>query len=392
MNLLGIDLSHETTDQSTPHAGPMCTRMALPLALVGALILTACGPSATPSPAPPALKALSSPAAGPVDASPKPAVPAPAKPKEIVKVRIGERPFVSSLPFTLARDEGFFAAEGLDVSFTPFATGATNAAAVMAGEVDMTSASDEATLNLVARGADIRAIYPTSIVARDGRSQAVVVRKALYDAGVRKPADLKGRSIAWIAGWSLLPFALQRSMEAAGVDTNKEVNKQTIRENPAKVAALESGAIDSAMFTEPWVTVATSRGVGVPILYINQPDNLPIATIAFRSSFMKGKREAVLAFLRAYIKATQLYYKVQADPAEKRKYSERYAKTFGLEVEDMVKMTWSELSQDGTFDRAGVEDWMNWVAENGGLQGKVTFDQWFDSSFIDELKKQGVLK
>ena len=39
------------------------------------------------------------------------------------KIRIGDRPFISQLPFHLADDEGYFAEEGIEVTFTMFDTG-----------------------------------------------------------------------------------------------------------------------------------------------------------------------------------------------------------------------------------------------------------------------------
>lgn len=376
--------------------------MALLLALVAAIILASCGANAPAAPSPSTKASVSpsaSPSAAPVSpssspaASAKPAESAPAKPKEIAKIRIGDRPFVSQLPYHIANDEGLFAAEGIEVSFTMFATGTQNTAALMAGEVDVTASNEESTLNLIGRGADIKAVLTTSYIPKNNKSHAIFVAKQLYDSGtVRKPTDLKGRSIAWIAGWSLLPYALQKSMEAAGIDAAKELDKQTIRENPAKIAALESGAIASAMFSEPWVMLTNSRGVGVPILYIDQPEGLPLSNIAFKESFMKEKRDVVMRFLRAYAKGTERYYAVQADAATKRKYAEKYAKQYGLEVDEMANMDWPAMSRDGSFNRTAAEDWLSWVADNGGVQKKIPFDQWYDPSFVEELKKQGYLK
>lgn len=371
-------------------SSPVRLTLAILIVMVIALSLAACGSSAPASSAPPASNAPSSPPSSPAASAP---ASAPAKPKETVKIRIGDRPFLSQLPYHLAADEGFFKEEGIEATFTMFATGAQNTAAAVAGEVDVLASNEESVLNLVARGADIKAVLTTSIVSKDGQSQAIFVRKALYDSGqVRKAADLKGRSISWIAGWSLLPFALQKSMEAAGVNAAKDLDLQVIRENPAKIAALESGAIDSAMFTEPWVTITKSKGVAFPILYINQPEGLPLSNIAFKGPYLKENRDAVLRFLRAYVKGNDLYQKIQADASLKKKYAEKYAKDYGLEVADMANMQWSDMSKDGSFNRAAAEEWLGWVAENGGVQKKVTYDQWYDPSFVDELKKEGVLK
>lgn len=313
--------------------------------------------------------------------------------KEKPTVRVTALPFVSFMPLHIGLDQGLFDAENVRVVLKSFNAPPEATAALMANEVDTNPANDESILNIILRGLEIRAIFPQNVVKKENKFQAIVVRKDLYEKGLRDPRDLKGKSIAWVTGGrALLPFAAHRTMEKFGIDMSKDMNISKIRENPAKVAAIEKGALDAGLFTEPWVTLVTSRGLAVPIAYVNTPEGLPNSMLGFKADFLKANRDAVLSFLKGYIKAVDVYVKAQEDLVQKRRFAEKYAKTFGLDVDEMVKMAWSELSRDGKFATEAVQEWMDWAAAGGSVKGRVKVEQWYDPSFIEELRKQGILK
>lgn len=114
-------------------------------------------------------------------------------------VRVGEGPFITGGGFYVANERGYFKKMGLDIQVKKFNDGALAVPAILAGELDITLMTANASFfNSVAKGA------PLVIVLDRGHNKpgygylAVNVTQELYDEGVRSLADfakLKGKKM-----------------------------------------------------------------------------------------------------------------------------------------------------------------------------------------------------
>src|SRR3954469_12076638 len=75
------------------------------------------------------------------------------------RIRVGEGPFITGGAFYIARDKGYFQKLGIEVDTKPFIDGAMAVPSMIAGELDMTFMTPNASLfNSVAKGAPLVAI------------------------------------------------------------------------------------------------------------------------------------------------------------------------------------------------------------------------------------------
>ena len=115
-----------------------------------------------------------------------------AQPKE--KVTISALPFISTAPIFIAKERGYFDAEGIDLDIKIFNAAQAVAVAVASGDADFgITAFTGGFFNLAGKGA-------LKVIAAQSREEpgynfvAYVASKKAYDAGFRSPKDFAGKS------------------------------------------------------------------------------------------------------------------------------------------------------------------------------------------------------
>ena len=117
---------------------------------------------------------------------------------EMTTVKVAYLPLISNAPLFIAKEEGYFARQGINVEFEKFQSVAATLPVLISGDIAVSGGPlMPGLINSVAKGAHVR------IVADKGRiapgycnSTALMVRKDLFEKGtVRNVSDLKGRKL-----------------------------------------------------------------------------------------------------------------------------------------------------------------------------------------------------
>jgi ABC-type nitrate/sulfonate/bicarbonate transport system substrate-binding protein len=135
----------------------------------------------------------------------------PAAPRERLAVAVTHRPFGALFP--IARDEGFFAAHGLEVDVRPYETGKAALEDVIAGRIDVGMGPDFTYATASMTSDRFRIL---SQVASGVDHQVVVLK----DGGLTGPRDLGGKRVGVRAGTSQFAFMLYLLLAASGVPNN----------------------------------------------------------------------------------------------------------------------------------------------------------------------------
>ena len=104
-------------------------------------------------------------------------------------------PFLSFGPLFIAEEEGYFAAEGLDIEFVRLPRNPQSIPALASGEIDVGSGVISVTLlGAMSRGAAIKLVAGKGRISEEGcTSNAIVVRRSLVEGGgVEEAGDLSG--------------------------------------------------------------------------------------------------------------------------------------------------------------------------------------------------------
>jgi NitT/TauT family transport system substrate-binding protein len=240
-------------------------------AAVGLLLIAlavACSPSTTPAPSSAARTKLT--------------------------VGLGYIPSVQFAAFYRADQAGYYAAEGLDVTFQNDID-ANLVPKVGAGNVDLGMSDGTSVIPAVSQEIPIK--YLATIYAK---FPSIVFAKA--DSGIVTPADLKGRKIGIPAKSGSSWIMLQALLASA----NLTVSDVTVTEYPdfGQAAAVAKGAVDAAtgfVNNEP-VQLALS-GTKVNILRVDDITPLPGPGLIAGIATIAAKKPAVAGFVRATLKA-----------------------------------------------------------------------------------------
>ncbi|QRG05943.1 ABC transporter substrate-binding protein [Xanthobacter dioxanivorans] len=162
---------------------------------------------------------------------------------ETIRVRLDWTPWGNQAPFHLAAKKGLFAANGLDVEIVDGNGSVATVQIVGNGEFDVGHASLAPMAIARAKGLPVKAI--AGFVRQN--DIGLLVPK---DSGITKPADLKGKKLAFTAGSLEAPF-LDRFL-AAGNLTRADVDLIAV-DAAAKGGTYMMGRADGVFSTVPFI-------------------------------------------------------------------------------------------------------------------------------------------
>ena len=214
-------------------------------------------------------------------------------------VKVGYNPVIANGPLFIAKEEGFFAGQGINVEFEKFQSAPLALPALINGDIAVAGGQlSPALINAIANGAHVR------IVADKGRTSpgscnatGLVVRQDLLDSGaVTKASDLKGRKIMASSDQS---YGISRILEMGNFspDDVEIVNMDFA----SGVVALKNGAIDAGVLTEPFITQAMNDRVATVLIptYVYSPDNP--TPLYYGPAFLDRDQELGRRFMVAYL-------------------------------------------------------------------------------------------
>jgi NitT/TauT family transport system substrate-binding protein len=287
------------------------------------------------------------------------------------KVRVGANPVSASLPLYYGIEKGFFKAEGLDLELTQIIGPPANLAALIAGQIDVSSnltTIDAANGNLKKPNAAI--FIAINSQNKQYKMEQFVIKKGL---NAKTLADLKGKRIASAPGPGNVIMAKAVLKKAGLNDGDYTLDQLDITQH---VNALTAGTFDAAYTLEPAATILSSTGGGTTLeagliaTYILGDDkaNGWAAGTAMAGDFIKTKPEAAKKFAAAWAKSIAA---VEANMDDARK---SLAKNIAMspEVAATVPMVKFVMAKDLTpANISEFQKFIDFVSDAGILSAKV---------------------
>jgi NitT/TauT family transport system substrate-binding protein len=130
------------------------------------------------------------------------------------------------------------------------------------------------------------------------------VRKAAWGGAIKRIADLKGHPVGLNTRGAAVEWMLDQVLRRDGL-TIKDVEVK-IMPFPDMVPALESGAIDAAIITEPVPTLAEEKGVGVrPLARPAGAKAVPITATFWNAEWARANADLAHKVMIGYLKAVR---------------------------------------------------------------------------------------
>jgi nitrate/nitrite transport system substrate-binding protein len=251
-------------------------------------------------------------------------------------IKLGFIKLTDMAPLAIAKEKGFFAEEGLNVTLEPQANWKVLLDGVAGGQLDGAHMLAGQPISSAAGfGPKVKLIAPLSL---DLNGNAITVSNKVWEqiapalpkgadgkvahpipASVLKPLLAGGKPVKfgmvfptsphnyelryWLAAGGIAPgFYLPGDL--AGT-TGAQV-QISVTPPPQMPTTLEAGTIDGYSVGEPWNQAAVKKKIGVPIITDEQifPDN-PEKVFGMAESFAEKNPKTTQAILRALIKAQQ---------------------------------------------------------------------------------------
>lgn len=236
------------------------------------------------------------------------------KPKATLAV--GGKNLLYYLPLTIAEQLGYFKAEGLDLTIVDFAGGAQALRALIGGSADVTSGAFEHTVNMQAKGQQLRAF-----VLQGRAPQIVLGINPKTMPNYKSPADLRGKKIGVTAPGSSTNIMVNFFLAKAGIKPS-EVSFIGVGASQGAVAAMRSGEIDALSNLDPVITLLQRSGdlkIISDTRVVAEADKIfggpmPAGCLYAQQSFIDKNPHTVQALTNAMVRADQWIQK--AGPAD----------------------------------------------------------------------------
>ena len=311
-----------------------------------------------------------------------------------VRVNVGIANSATDAALFVADKKGHFKAEGLDVNFIAFDSGARMIAPFASGDLDVGAGGPSAGLyNAVARGIDIRIVADKSSTPPGRPINFLLVRKDHVESGRYKTlADLRGMKVAGAAPGGAATTTLDKLLEKAGLRI-ADVERVYLG-FPQQAIALENKAVDAALPTEPAASEAVKRGSAVRI--IGDDEIYPghqLAAIFYAGQFITKKPEAAKRFMRAYIRGARDYADAIVDgrlsgPKGEEMIAILTASSQIKDPEIYRAITAANIDPDGKLGIESLKEDLAIFTKEGLIEGKVDINKVIDTSFAQAAVKE----
>jgi len=207
----------------------------------------------------------------------------------------------------ISKEAGFFRKNGLDISliFTP--GGSLGFQAMMGGDVSMVLADGSASVAGSLAGADIVILasllntFPYSLVSIPE---------------IKTVEQLKGGKIAVSRFGSATDLGVRMALAKVGLNPERDATLLQIGAQTARVAALQSKAVQATIITPPFTL--TARKLGYNTLIDMAQLNIPfqLTALVTTKAYVKAQRDTVMSVIRSLAEGIH-FYKTEKEPSIK---------------------------------------------------------------------------
>lgn len=312
-------------------------------------------------------------------------VPASAQSPEPLKVGI----LRIASPLFVGVEKKYFDAEGVPIKIIFFRSGSELVPSLSRGQIDVAATAAGAALyNTMASGINTKIVADYFSLLPGSHSHGVLVRKELMDSGkIKKPADLKGKTVAITATGQYTHYAVAHTLEKAGL-AESDVRLVTMS-YPDMTAALASGAIDAASSVEPFITITSQKKTATLLTRDSETmPNLEVAVLMFGDRLAGKDRATGVKFLRAYIKAIRFMHEATKDKAKAKEVADMFQKHIPLQNPSLYEtMGWPMSRPDASVNVSNLHEQLDWYVKRGLVRQKPDLDKFIDTTIASDALK-----
>ncbi|MEU1818543.1 ABC transporter substrate-binding protein [Streptomyces roseifaciens] len=273
---------------------------------------------------------------------------------DIVRIMVGGLDKVIYMPAVLTQRLGYFQEEGLTVDLLSEPAGVQATTSLVAGDVQGVVGFYDHTLDLQVKGKQVESVVQ---LAQTPGEVEIVSKKAVGD--LTSPKDFKGKKLGVTGLGSSTDFLTKYLAVKNGVKVS-DFTPVAVGAGQTFISALQQGAIDGGMTTDPTVAQILAKDAGKVLVDMRTPEGsraalgglYPASSLYMNTSWVNGHKDVVQKLANAFVKT--LGWMSEHTPEEiAAKMPEDYAKGGKDLYVEAIKNTLPMFTKDGVMPEDG---------------------------------------
>ncbi|MBI4526302.1 MAG: ABC transporter substrate-binding protein [Deltaproteobacteria bacterium] len=301
--------------------------------------------------------------------------------KALKKIHVGV-PAVSmgNMIIFVAKEAKLFEKHGLDADVVVMQGSGIASRALVAGSVAISPIATPTVMNAVLAGSDMVILAHTM----PGVVQSLMVRP-----DIKRPEDLKGKTVAVTTFGSLTDFLVRHLAKIKGLNPDKDFALLQLGGDSDRLLALRQGKVPAAALSHPSYILAQRAGFFQFWDFFKEVD-YPWSEIATTRAQVRQDRDLVLRYMRAHLEGIARF---KQDPEFAKKVIK---KTLRLDDDSLAQESWDLFAQHRLAapypNIKGMKTSYEYVAQRRPDVYKHKPEEFVDTSFVEELDKSGFIK
>ena len=276
----------------------------------------------------------------------------------------------------IAKEAGYFAAEGIDVELVRVGGSTRMVAAMLGGSAPIIQAGASAAIAANAAGSDVVIMGATGNVSPF---------RLMARPEIKQVSDLRGKKAGITTFGSSSDQLVRIALKKNNLEPVKDVALLTFGAQPEVFAALQNGAVQVAALSFPLYPRAAKLGLRELINFADLGFEDVNGTIITTRSFINQQRDLATRFMRAMTRGMVRY-------KNDKEYSKRVLAKYGkLDDNEIIEGTWQDYAPNILRVPRPSNKSLQFLLESQ-LKGKpAKIEQFVDFSIVDQLEKSGFI-
>jgi ABC-type nitrate/sulfonate/bicarbonate transport system substrate-binding protein len=278
----------------------------------------------------------------------------------------------------IAKEAGYFSAEGLDVELIRVGGSSRMVAAMLGGSAPIIQAGAIAALTANTAGSDVVIIGSTGTVSPF---------RLIARSEIKTAADLKGKKAGITTFGSTSDQVVRIALKHFNLEANKDVAILTFGAQPEAFAALANGVVQVAALSYPLYPKAQKMGMRELVNFADLGVEDINGTVITTRTFLAQQRDTAVRFMRAFTRGMQRY---RTDKEFSKKVLAKYGK---INDEEILEGTWQDYAPTLQKSPRPSLKAIQFMIENQypGKKPLPKPEQFVDLSIVDQLERSGFI-
>lgn len=297
--------------------------------------------------------------------------------RRLDRVTLNTNPLISYMPYVLAKERGYFAAEGIDPVFV---TVDMNSAmlALLSGKLDVGSAPvGTGMFNMIGRGQRIQVVAERGH-AEPGRCsfEAFVAPTGMAER-IARAGSIRGERIATRHG-GMMDYLVATLLEKQHL-TSADVEYVQLPQT-SDLPSNRRNTIEAIRYMgEPTLSAVLAKGNAKIVAY--PADVAPghiTNVVLYGSRLLDRDPDLGRRFMRAYLRGVRDFNQGKTDANV-----QSVSRLTGLDPAVIRRSCWPTMSDDGKVTAQSMQPFLDWARKSGYLEKDVPMSAWWNPSFVE---------